>query len=156
MKTFTKGILAAVCASTLLFTGSAFAAGTTTLTVTGTVTGICKLSTGPYSIPFGTLDPSSTVNAVQSVTISYKCTNGTAASSIKVNTAASPTTVNIVSGANTLPVDLTWTVPATTGTGFAAAAPAITSVITGTVQVANLNAAVAGIYTAAYNIDLLP
>jgi hypothetical protein len=156
MKTLTKGLLAVAAASTLLFAGSAFAAGSTTLTITGNVAATCKFTGGPYAIPFGTLDPASTVDAVQSVTIGYQCTNGTSASSLKINTTASPTTVNITSGTNTLPVNLSWTVPTTAGTGIGSSFGSINVPVEGRILVASLNAAVAGVYSGTYNVDLLP
>jgi hypothetical protein len=156
MKIFKKTALIAACVGTLAFAGSAFAAGTSSVTITGNVLATCTFFGGPFAIPFGNLDPASTVDATQSTNVTYQCTNGTAATSIKVNTAASPTTVNITSGANNLPVHLTWTVPATTGGGIGATRPVITMPLDGRILVADLNAAVAGVYTATYSIDLLP
>jgi hypothetical protein len=156
MKLIPKTLAVAACAGTLMFAGSAFAAGHTTVTITGDVSPTCVFKGGPYSIPFGTLDPASTVDAVQSTTISYQCTNGTAASSLKIDTQASPAAVTMTSGSNSLAVKLTWTTPTTTGVGIGSTFGTIDVPVEGRVLVANLNAAVAGVYTATYNVDLLP
>lgn len=151
-----KSIFTAACAAALLLTGSVHAAQTSSLNITGTVLAECKFTGGPYAMPFGNLTPSANADATQVVTIGYQCTNGTAATSIKINAAASPTTVNISSGANNLPVHLTWTTAATAGTGIGGAFPVISVPVTGTILAADIAGAVAGVYIASYNIDLLP
>lgn len=154
--THTKKILLASVGAVALALGSnAFAAGTTTISISGTVSATCAFVTTGYVMPFGALDPSSTTPATQTTLISYQCTNGTAASSVKINGVASPTSVNIVNGASNLPVSLTWTVPATTGTGFGAAAP-ITFNVNGSIAVADLNTAISGAYTGSFSVALLP
>lgn len=155
MKTIQKGLIAAACVGSVLFAGSAIAGGTSSVTVTGKVTATCAFFGGPFSIPFATLDPTTAVDITKSTGVTYQCTNGTPASSIKVNTAASPTTVSIVNGANSLPVELSWTTPATPGSGFGAA-PVINMTLSGKIKAADLNTAVAGNYSGNWNIDLLP
>jgi hypothetical protein len=157
MKLIKKTLVAAACVGTLVFAGSAFAGGTQTLTPTGNVPATCVFTSGPYSMPFGTLTPGGGA-ASHTTTIAYQCTNGTAASSIKVNSAASPTTVNMVNtlDATTLPVGLAWTVPATLGVGIGSTLASISMDINGSITAAAINTATAGSYTGVYNIDLLP
>ncbi len=151
-----KTVLTAACVGAMLFAGGASAAGTQTLTPTANVLATCVFTTGPYSMPFGNLSPGNIGAFVQTTTLSYQCTNGTAASSIKVNTAVSPTTVNIANGTSTLPVLLSWAVPATLGQGIGPAIPVIQTTITGNINASDVDVATAGNYTGIYNIDLLP
>ena len=158
MKILKKAVLAAACVGTLVFAGSAFASGTQTLTPTGNVPATCVFTAGPYSMPFGTLTPGGTSAVTQTTTVSYQCTNGTAASSIKVNSAASPVSVTMANttDATTLPVGLVWTVPTAKGVGIGSSLSSITMDIHGSIAAADINTATAGSYTAVYNIDLLP
>jgi len=158
MKILKKTVLAAACVGTLVFAGSAFASGTQTLTPTGNVPATCVFTSGPYSMPFGTLTPGGTTDATHTTTIAYQCTNGTAASSIKVNSAASPTAVTMANtlDATTLSVGLAWTVPTAKGVGIGSSLASITMDIVGTIAAGAINTATAGSYTAIYNIDLMP
>lgn len=159
MQTNRNSVVAVLCTASLLCAATAFAAQTTELTITGTVVSECRFTSGPYSMPFGTLSATATADAVASTTITYQCTNGTAAASIKINSAASPTTVNIANlgnSANTLPVRLAWVTPTTQGVGIGSALPLISVTVAGTITKADINAAVAGSYASTYNVDLSP
>jgi spore coat protein U-like protein len=55
----------------------ALAGGTTPLTVNAKISGVCKVTTAPGTLDFGTIDPSGAANATASATFVMKCTNGT-------------------------------------------------------------------------------
>lgn len=158
MKTTNKLFLALLGPYLVMSAGGALA-DTSSLTTTADITGICKFASGPYSIPFGTLDPTSNSNAVKPTTMSYRCTHGTKASSINIGTGTgnpSPTTVTIKNGTFSLPVSLVWLTPTDIGTGFGSGAIPIEFTVTGTVLAADLHTAVAGTYFGSYPITLLP
>lgn len=151
-----RTLLAIASLGALAFTGSAFAGGTTSLALTANVTATCTFDTGTQTMNFGTLDPSVLVPATQTAPINYHCSTGQAASSIKINGNLSPTSVNIINGASTLPVQLTWVTPTTVGAGFGGAVPPITVTINGTIAAADVGTAIAGNYLASYVVALLP
>lgn len=67
--------------------GFAAAADTQNLTVTATVSAVCKFTSTAQTLNFGTLDPSVGGNAVGSgATVQYKCTKGTSPTSVAVGT----------------------------------------------------------------------
>ena len=164
MKHLKKIALAAACVGTLLYAGSASAAGMGSLQIKGTVAGVCEFHTPTtaYVMDFGALDTSATVPATAVADVTYHCTTGTPPAHLWIDglnifgipTGNSGETVNMNSGANHIPVTLTWTVPTTPGTGFAAAPLHMN--VNGSISVANLNAAVAGTYTATYPMLILP
>ena len=130
------------------FAAPAVAGDTGTLAVSANVNGTCKFTTGSFAMNFGTLDPSAAANQAQSTALTYKCTSGTAASSFSFDGAAvSPTSVNITNGTDNIPVALSWTVPATTGSGFGAGSTAISMNVTGNITGTNYANVSAGVYT---------
>ena len=148
-----------------LFAGGASAAGMGSLQITATAPGTCEFHTPStaYVMAFGALDTSaSTAPATAVADVTYHCTNGTPAAHVWIDglnifgipTGNSGVVVNINSGANHIPVTLTWTVPTTTGTGFATAPLHMN--VNGSISVANLNAAVAGSYSATYAMLIVP
>lgn len=165
MSILKKTALAAACVGTLLFAGSASAAGLGSLQITANAQGTCEFHTPgqAYVMAFGALDTSATTTPATAVAdVTYHCTNGTPAAHVHIDginifgipTGDSGVVVNINSGANHIPVKLTWTVPTTIGTGFATAPLHMN--VTGTISVADLNAAVAGNYSATYAMLILP
>jgi spore coat protein U-like protein len=67
-----------VAAALLGISGFALAAGgTANLTVNAKILGVCKVTSGPGTLDFGTIDPSSGGPALASTTFDMKCTNGT-------------------------------------------------------------------------------
>ena len=60
----------------LVMSTGAFAGGTTSLTVNAKISGVCKVTTAPGTLDFGTIDPSGAVNATATTTFVMKCTNG--------------------------------------------------------------------------------
>lgn len=153
-----KTIFALACTGALTFAGGAFAAGSTQLNVAGTVTATCQFASSSYEMSFGDLDPSSTADAVTRASIGYRCTNGTAASSIMINGGTSTTTVSMgqTTGSGTLPVKLDWTTPPTLGSGFGSGVAPITFSVVGRILATDLNTALAGGYMLRQPITLLP
>lgn len=165
MSILKKTALTAACVGTLLFAGSASAAGLGSLQITANAQGSCEFHTPgqAYVMAFGALDTSATTAPATAVAdVTYHCTSGTPAAHVYVDgmsifgipTGNSGITVNINSGANHIPVTLTWNVPTTTGTGFATAP--LHMAVNGSISVAALNAAVAGSYSATYAMLVLP
>jgi hypothetical protein len=163
MSILKKTALAAACVGTLLFAGAASAAGMGSLQIKGTVAGTCEFHTPTtaYVMDFGPLDTSATSPATAVADLTYHCTTGTPAARLFIDgviggnpSGNSGETLNMNSGANRIPVTLTWTVPTTPGTGFATAPLHMN--VNGSISVANLNAAVAGTYTATYPMLILP
>jgi len=131
-----------------VFAAPAAAGDTATLAISANVNGTCKFTTGSFTMNFGVLDPSAAANQAQATALTYKCTSGTAASSFSFDGAAvSPTSVNITNGADNIPVALSWTVPATQGSGFGAGSSSITLNVTGNITGTNYANVSAGVYT---------
>jgi len=140
-----KTILCALLAAA--FAAPAIAGDTATLAVSATVSGTCKFTTASFAMNFGTLDPSAAANQNQSTALTYKCTKGQAATSFSFDTdASSPASVNITNGTDNIPVTLTWTVPATQGSGFGAGAD-ISMTVNGAILGTDYANVSAGIYT---------
>ena len=140
-----KLILALVVAA---FAAPAAAGDTATLTVSAVVSGTCKFTTGTFNMNFGTLDPSAAANQTQNTAVTYKCTKNVAPSSISFDgDGASPATINITNGTDNIPVDLTWTVPATLGSGFGALSTAISMNVQGDILAASYANVSGGNYT---------
>jgi hypothetical protein len=158
LKTTNKLFLALLGPYLVMGAGSAFA-DSTTMNVSAKISGICKFAAGPYAIPFGTLDPASSINATKFGLMSYRCTHGTVASSINIGPGAgspTPTTVLIKNGTYTLPVSLVWLTPTDIGAGFGGGVLPIQFKVTGTILASDIQTAVAGTYISTYPITLLP
>ena len=141
-----KTILSALLAAS--FAAPAIAGDNATLAVSATVSGTCKFTTGAFTMAFGTLDPSVAANQTQTTALTYKCTKGQAATSFSFDAdATSPASVNITNGTDNIPVALSWTAPATVGTGFGAGSTAITMNVTGDILAASYDNVSAGVYT---------
>ena len=139
------------------FAAPAAAGDTATLAVTANVSGTCKFTTGSFTMNFGTLDPSAAANQAQATALTYKCTQGTAASSFSFDGAAvSPTSVSITNGTDNIPVALSWTVPATQGSGFGAGSSAISMNVTGNITGTNYANVSAGVYTKNVSVVVAP
>ena len=147
-----KGVLVRnklICAAlAACFAAPAVAGDTATLAVTATISGTCKFTTGTFNMDFGTLDPSAVADQSQTTGISYKCTKNTAATSVSLDAdATSPASVNITNGTDNIPVNLSWTLPATQGSGFGVGSTAITMNVTGDILGTSYANASAGVYT---------
>ena len=141
-----KTILCVLLAAT--FAAPAVAGDNATLAVSATVSGTCKFTTASFAMNFGTLDPSAAANQALATALTYKCTQGTAASSFSFDGAGvSPTSVNITNGTDNIPVALAWTVPAGLGTGFGVGSTAISMNVVGDILGVNYANVSAGVYT---------
>jgi len=150
-----RNLLAALIAVT--FAAPAFAGDTATLAVSATISSTCKFTTGSFTMSFGALDPSAAANQAQATGITYKCTKGAAATSFSFDGAAvSPTSVNITNGTDNIPVALSWTVPATVGTGFGAGSTAISMTVNGSMLGTNYANVSAGVYTKNVTVIVAP
>ena len=139
------------------FVAPAVAGDTATLAVTATVSGTCKFTTGTFNMDFGTLDPSAAANQSQTTALTYKCTKGQAATSMSFDGAAvSPTSVNITNGTDNIPVSLSWTLPATSGSGFGAGSTAISMNVAGAILGSAYANVSAGVYTKNVNVVVAP
>jgi hypothetical protein len=130
------------------FAAPAAAGDNATLAVSAQVSGTCRFTTNNFTMDFGTLDPAAAADQSQVTGISYRCTKNTAASSITFDgDGTSPASVNISNGTDSIPVALSWTLPATLGSGFGAGSTAITMNVTGDILGTNYANVSAGSYT---------
>lgn len=132
-----------LAAAATLLASQAFAAGPAgTLSVSASVSGICKIITVP-AMSF-TIDPSATTAATATSIVDYKCTKGTAPSSVTVGGVGTPYSGTLASPTATstpMAYTVSWTNPSANGNGFGAAAQTFT--LTGSVAVAAFQNAVA-------------
>lgn len=61
----------------VMFTGNAFAAGSTDLTVQATVLGTCSFNAATYLMDFGSLDPAAAADTNATAKLEFTCSNGT-------------------------------------------------------------------------------
>ena len=139
---------ALLVAAALGLSTAAVAGGTTPLTVNAKILGVCKVTTAPGTLDFGTIDPSGVVNAPASATFTMKCTSGTVSTAATDNnglffSAGSKRLQHSVTATAFLPYSIAYVGAAGfTGLGFGGAAG--TSVtINGTITPANYNTAIA-------------
>lgn len=99
--------------------GSALA-DTQSLSVTASITGVCKFNSGQTPVlAFGAIDPSGTTNATASTTVLYRCTKGTAASVSSAVTGTRTLTGSGTAAGDSMSYTLSFTSgDAGTGTGF--------------------------------------
>jgi spore coat protein U-like protein len=71
-------LVTAIAAAGLVASPSAFAGGTTTLTVNAKILAVCKVIAAPATLNFNTIDPSGVANVTATTTFTTSCTNGTA------------------------------------------------------------------------------
>jgi spore coat protein U-like protein len=157
---------AAITAVVAFATSHAFAADTGSLTVTATVSGICKLAAVP-AMGF-TLDPSSTLNGTATSAVTYRCTKGTAPTEFKVGGQlatpgyASGATAALGAlkgtGANTdvLPYRIDWTAPSVAGSGLGSGVTPVTVTLTGSILNADFINVTADTYTANVAVTISP
>ncbi|WBY03760.1 hypothetical protein PE066_09580 [Ramlibacter tataouinensis] len=146
--------------------GPSLAADNTTLNVSATVQGVCKLYTSATGAALGagtlamafTLDPSVGGAATQTTDVFYKCTSGTSAIAIQLAGAGSPYAGTLTGTGtalgNSIPYSISWTNPATAGAGFASDAQFVT--LTGTIAAADYIAKLAGPYGQNVPLTLTP
>lgn len=143
--------LAALCG----VAADGFAADTSTLDVTATVVGNCKI-TGTAPVAFGNLDPANTgaVNASGSVT--FWCTKGagwTLSTNTGVNPAGAQMRMKGPGAADFIPYSLA--LAATTGTG-AGAATTVTVNANGTIAAGAFANATMGAYSDTVTVNITP
>lgn len=146
-------LIAVISASTF-----ASAGGTQNLNVTATVTGLCKFSSAVQTFTFGTLDPSAAVaTAGSGASVTYKCTKGTAATSVTASNGA-----NFSAGrrrmSNTtdfIPYSLTVAGGTQTGLGFSAGKD-LSLTLTGSVAAADYEDVSSGSYTDTVVLTVAP
>lgn len=151
MKT-TRNVLKAVALAVLACSASLASAATTTqpVTVSATVLGVCKFSTGAtIALTFDNIDPSGADAATKQVNLPIRCTAGMTPAQATVTTGGS--TLSRTGGGGSMTYSLTLsTTP--TGAGFAASPTNI--VATGTIAAAAYQPAPAGTYTDAVVVSL--
>jgi spore coat protein U-like protein len=142
-------LVASALATAGLLSANAFAGGTTTLTVNARIQGVCKVTTAPGTLDFGTIDPSGASNATASATFVMKCSNGTTSTAATDNgglhfSAGSKRMQHSATATAFLPYSITYAGDTGfAGAGFAAAAAGQTVTINGVITPANYNGALA-------------
>lgn len=145
-KAFPATLLALSC-------GLAAAADSTTLAVSASVSAICTFNTTSYALAFGAIDPSGTVDKTATANVTYKCTNGTAPSSIAPASGGLSRTMSD-GGSNTLAYTLSMGAMAD-GTGFGSGETK-TVVVTGTITPTQFQNAAAASYSEDVTLDIAP
>jgi Spore Coat Protein U domain len=159
-------LASAVLSAGLLMTTGAFAGGTTSLTVNALISGTCKVTTAPATLNFGTIDPSSLVNATATTTFVMRCSKGTTSTAATDNggqnfAAGVKQMKHSVTAAALLPYAIAYSGDVgLVGAGFGGAAASSTVTITGTITPAQFNGALATngaeIYTDSVTITVNP
>lgn len=125
------------------------------LVVTANVAGVCKLNTIP-GMTFA-LDPTVGTNQTQTTTVSYKCTKGTAPTSMTVGGAlAAAGYSGTLTGPSAMPYTIAWTAPATAGSGLGSAVTAVNVTLTGSILGTDYVNAAAGAYTETIAVVIVP
>ena len=145
-------LIAVISASTF-----ASAGGTQNLNVTATVTGLCKFSSAVQTFTFGTLDPSAAVaSAGSGASVTYKCTKGTAATSVTAGNGANFSGGRRMSnGTDFIPYSLTVAGGTQTGLGFSAGKD-LSLTLTGSVAAADYEDVSSGSYTDTVVLTVAP
>ncbi len=147
---------------------SAFAADSTTLAVSATVTGTCKLYTsagggalgaGTLTMGFGGIDPTSAGPATATTDVFFKCTKGSTPAFTVGGSATSPyggtLTGSGTATGNSMTYSIAWTAPgAGSGAGFGVNAQSVT--LNGSILAAQFSIAAAGPYAETVTISLAP
>lgn len=147
---------AAVAVSLALACGIA-AADTQSLSVTASVTGVCKFNTGQTPVmAFGAIDPSGTGDITASASVTYRCTKGTTASVSNAVTGTRSLAGSGTASGDTMAYQLAFTSGNTgTGTGFGAGQD-LTLVLGGTITSANYQNKAAGGYAETVTLTVAP
>lgn len=141
-------LAAAVVSAGLVLSTGAFAGGTTPLTVNAKILGVCKVTTAPGTLDFGTIDPSGGANATAATTFAMKCSNGTTSTAATddngLHFSATKRMQHSVTGTAYLPYAITYSNDTGfAGAGFAGAAASQTVTINGTITPAQYAGALA-------------
>ena len=139
------------------------AVDTSNLNVSATVNGKCKFATvgnltfGTVSSPGVSIDPSDLGNATGISTVTYRCTTGTAATSLGMGNGANfsgTRRVAVAAGGPFMGYGLVSAGFTQTGAGFGGAV--LTATVTGTILEATHQVAAAGVYTDTVSITINP
>ena len=141
-----SAVVSAIVAAGFVLSTSAYAGGTTPLTVNAKILGTCKVTTAPGTLDFGTIDPSGGANATASTTFIMKCSNGTTSTAATdnggLNFSVTKRMKHSVTATAFLPYSIAYSNDSGfVGTGFASTSQTVT--INGTVTPANYAGAVA-------------
>ena len=142
-------LASAVLSAGLVMSNAVYAGGTTALTVNAKISGVCKVTTAPGTLDFGTIDPSGAANATATTTFVMKCSNGTTSAAATddngLNFSVTKRMQHTVAG-NFLPYAIAYVNDTGfSGAGFAAAAATRTITINGTITPAQYAGALATI-----------
>lgn len=149
-------VAAATLCSTLAFADSA------NMTVNAVVPGICKVQSLP-TMSFA-LDPSTSADGAQSVTVSYKCTKNVTGGTFSVGGISNGTTGyagslagTTVGNTDAIAYTINWTTPtAFTGDGLGATASGKSVILNGAIPFANYADVAADTYTGTVAIAITP
>lgn len=146
-----------VAALVVALAAGAALADTQSLSVTASVTGVCKFNSGQTPVlAFGAIDPSGTTNATASASVLYRCTTGTAATVSSAVTGARTLTGTGTAAGDTMNYSLAFTSGASgTGAGFGAGKD-LTLVVGGTITPANYQNKTVGSYSDSVTLTVTP
>ncbi len=137
--------------------GTAVAADTNTMTVSASVTGVCKFASATSTLNFGSLDPSVGTDVTPAPTlINFWCTKGVTTDAITVGgSATSPLNGRSMGGpaGDSIPYSLSWSPPA--GANNGPGSPRTLS-IAGTVLGTDYTGKSAGSYSDTVTISITP
>lgn len=142
-------VAALVCAA-----GAANASGSTTLNVAATVAGTCKFSSASQNVTIA-LDPSSGSNATGSWTVPYRCTKGTTAGGVTVDTTSRTLTADTAAN-GTIAYTISLSGGTQVGDGFGASAAARDLTVGYTVTNANFADKAADTYRDTITLSITP
>lgn len=148
-------IAAAVCLATA---AGAAAADNQSLSVTASVTAICKFNSGQSPVlDFGAIDPSGSGNVTATpASVNYKCTKGTAATIDSSVTGSRTMAGSGTAAGDSMTYTLSFTSGGTgTGTGFGAGQD-LTLVLGGTITAANYQNKTVGSYAENVTLTVTP
>ncbi len=136
--------------------GSAFALSTNTISVSATVNGTCKFSSGTSTLAFGLLDPAVATDAIGTVNPTFWCTKGAAYSIANDLGAHASGTAIRMQHATILTEFIPYTLAYTgAGSGLGKSTP-VTLAVTGTILNADYVNAAAGNYTDTVVLTITP
>jgi spore coat protein U-like protein len=123
----------AAAAGALLLAASGAFADSVNMTVSASVPAGCRMTSVP-AMSFGTLDLVTAADVSVPVTVSFKCTVGTTATSFSVGgSTTSPFAGSLSSGGDSISYSIGWTAPTfVAGTGVGSGGTATNVVLTGT------------------------
>lgn len=142
--------------------GLASAADTQALTVSATISGVCKFFSSAQTLSFGTaIDPSAAGPIPGTgAAVTYKCTKGTAATGVTanlgLNAAGAQRNMKNTANADLIPYSLTLTADTTAGGGFGAAVTPKNLTITSEITSTGYANASAGDYSDTVTLSILP